>query len=58
MGTSPRPLRAVEPFVMLFDDCARKLDFGICQLIDEEIDSVSDAELICTDRRWQGGEYE
>ena len=49
---------ASDPFVIIIDDYARKLDFGVCQLIDEEVEPVFNAELICTDRRWNGGENE
>jgi hypothetical protein len=43
---------------ILFDCYAVKLDFGVCKLIDDEVDPVYESELIFTDRRWFGGENE
>jgi hypothetical protein len=45
-------------FAVLFDDYAVRPGFGICKFADEEVTPTFQAELIYTDRRWYGGEYE
>jgi hypothetical protein len=45
-------------FTLLFDDYARKPGFGVCQLIDDEIEAVFNTELIWSDRRWYGSQFE
>ena len=45
-------------FKILFDDYARKPGFGICQLIDDEIEAIFNTELIWSDRRWYGSQFE
>ena len=47
---------AAERFGILFDDYAPISGFGVQRLIDEEVASPFDAELIYTDRRWPCGE--
>ena len=43
---------------ILFDDYALRLDFGVCKLIDQYVDHIYQTELVFTDRRWIGGEFE
>lgn len=47
---------AAERFGILFDDYAPMPGFGVQRLVDEEVATAFDAELIHTDRRWLGGE--
>jgi len=49
---------AAPAYRILFDDYALRLDFGICKLIDQHVAPLYQTELVFTDRRWVGGEFE